>query len=157
MDLFGKESTSVATVTERAKPALITIGDKQMISTGRWNDGLMADYVSENGLVKWIQIGELAKVACGSNTIPNKKRVRARLSGLFMELRNRGMFLAVEYNGEHNSATAVKIADIASEQDRQNVRARLERMWKRKELTSEQYEKSENLINAMERMRASAA
>ena len=150
MDMIGKENTSVTNIAGRTKPTLVTIGNKQVISNGRWNDILMADYVSEHGQDKWIQIGKLAGVL-GANTIPNKKRVRKGLSRLFMELRNRGLFLVVEYNGDYNSANAVKVADISSEQDRQNVMARLARMWKRKELTEDEYHKSQNLINALER------
>lgn len=146
MTLSSKESTSIVKATERAKPTLVTVGDKQIISSGRWNDELMADYVLDHGREKWIKIGELAKVACGSNTIPNKKRARRRLSSLFRALLDRGMLLSVEYNGDYNSATAVKIADINSEQDRQNVTIRVKRMQARHELASDQYHKVTKLL-----------
>jgi hypothetical protein len=149
MDLLSKENTSVAKPTERTKPTLVTIGDKQVISNGRWNDGLVADWVSLNAREKFVTVGKLAGVL-GANTIPNKKRVRKGLSALFMEFRKRGLFLAVEYNGDHNAATAVKVADIRSEEDRQLVTAKLKRMRRSKELSAEQYEGAMAVINAME-------
>lgn len=146
VDMSSKGSTSVVKMTERAKPTLVTVGDKQIISNGRWNDDLMADYVLGYGREKWIKIGDLAKVACGSNTIPNKKRVRRRLSSLFRAMLDRGVLLSVEYNGDYNSATAVKVADINSEQDRQNVAIRVKRMQARHELASDQYRKVTELL-----------
>src|SRR6185312_17031344 len=121
MEVQGKENSSVVKVSERTKPTFVTVGNKQIISTGRWNNELMADHVSEHGRGKWLRIGELARVARGSNTIANKRYVRSRLSRLFLELLNRGELLVVEYNGDHYGASAVKIADVASKQDRVNV------------------------------------
>lgn len=150
MDLSSKENTSVAKLTERTKPALVQVGEHQIILHGRWNHELIADHVAENGRDRWIGIGELAKIGCGANTIPNKKRARGKLSELFKMLRSRGLFLAVEYSGDHGSATAVKIADLNSEQDRQNVQDRLERMKRRKELSQDEYFKAMQLLGVMQ-------
>ncbi len=64
MDMLSKEVSPVAKAAGRTKPTLMIVGDKQMISTGRWNDQLMADYVSEQSRADrkdpWIKIGELA-------------------------------------------------------------------------------------------------
>ena len=148
-DVSGKGSTSVRKYTERAKPAVITVGGQSVLVGGRWNDRAMADYVLENGVNEWLTIGHLAKVGCGSNTIATKKRVRSRLSPLFMELRSRGHFLAIEYDGGHGAAMSVKIADLTSEQDRQNVSDKLKRMKARKELSEKEYEKSVTLLYAL--------
>jgi NOL1/NOP2/fmu family ribosome biogenesis protein len=145
----GKDNTSVTKITERTKPALATIGTRQVISTGRWNDGLMADWVILNAQKKWVGIGKLATVL-GANTIDNKRRVRNRLSRLFQEFSRRGLWLAIVHNGKHNSASAVKVADLESEQDRQCVKAKLQRMKKAKELTAERYEEAMAVLHAME-------
>lgn len=131
----------------RSKPSLVTIGKRTIISTGRWNNEVMADYVIKEGGTRWIKIGELAGVGCASNTIATKKRVRNKLSSLFKELRARGIFLAIEYDGDNSAASAVKIADLSSDKDRQNVLDKLENMKRRKEVTQEQYEKSIALLH----------
>jgi hypothetical protein len=133
---------------ERAKPALIKIGKRWVISTGRWNDILMADYLMENGREEWVKVGVLAGVGCGANTIPNKKRVRSRLSSLFMELRERNLFLAIKYDGDFGAASEIKIADLNSDHDRQNVKDKLKRMKRRKEMSEEQYDKTIALLHS---------
>jgi hypothetical protein len=144
-DEFGKESTP-AKVTGRAKPEMVTIGGKQIVPGGRWNNDLMADYILRYGKESWISIGRLARDGCGANTIPNKKRVRSRLSQLFIKFLDRGRFLAVAYDGDHNSATAVKVADVKSDEERLLVETKLEKMRKRNEVNLEQYEKTKMLL-----------
>jgi hypothetical protein len=132
----------------RTKPEMVAIGDRKVMVGGRWNNDAMADYIIENGQDDWIPIGKLARDGCGANTIPNKKRVRSRLSQLFILFRDRGLWLAIDYGGDHNSAVGVKVANIGLTEDRQNVEAKLERMRKRKELTEENYERSLALLHA---------
>lgn len=142
-------STSTSVTKERAKPELVTVGKKTIISGGRWNDHKMADYVFEHGQKKWVKVGELAKVL-GANTQPNKKRVRTHTASLFRTFRDRGLWLAVEYAGDHGGTTAVKVADIRLEADRQAVTAQCERMNKRKQMSEEEFAKSMALLNSME-------
>jgi hypothetical protein len=155
MELLSKENTSVAKQTERTKPTLVTIGKRQVISSGRFNVDLMADWVSENAQKEFVKVGELAGVL-GANTIPNKKRVRKGLSPLFLALLKRGLWLAIEYQGKRsdiapaNAATAVKIADMGSEQDRQLVKAKLKRMQRSRELSAEQYDGAMKVLRTME-------
>jgi hypothetical protein len=141
----GKDNTPVV---GRTKPEMITIGNRKLMPGGRWNNDAMADYIIENGQSDWIPIGQLARDGCGSNTIPNKRRARSRLSQLFTIFRDRGMWLAIDYGGDHNSAMGVKVANVELAEDRQNVEAKLERMRKRKELTQENYERSLALLQA---------
>lgn len=143
---MSAENETGKAVTERAKPTLITIGKRTFISTGRWNNDLMADYVIAEG-DDWIKIGELARVGCASNTIDNKRRVRARLSTMFKLLRERGYFLAVKYDGENGAASEVKIADLKSNDDRDKVMFKLNSMKKRKEMSQDQYDKSVALLH----------
>jgi len=147
----GKWPVRQSKPVKRPKPTLILIGGRFMISTGRWNDQLMADFMINYSEGKWIKVGELARIGCGANTIPNKRRVRGRLSSLFMELRSRSVFLAIEYHDNYTAASAVKIADLASDEDMANVTNKLERMKRRKEMSQEQYEKSIALMESLKK------
>ena len=108
----------------------------------------MADFLlKDENKIRWVKIGELAGTGCGANTIPNKKRVRGRLSTLFMELCERQVFLAIKYKGDNHAASEVKIANLSSEEDRQLVSDKLKRMKKRKEMSQEKYEKTVALLH----------
>ncbi len=142
----GKEKGKGVAV-QRPKPTLIMIGKREVLSTGRWNDPAMADYVIKEGKDRWIKIGELASVGCARNTIDTKKLVRGRLSALFRELRSRNLFLAIRYNDDFNAASEVKIADLKAKDERKHVTDKLESMRRRKEMSQEQYEKTIELLH----------
>lgn len=137
---LGKDNTPVP--TGRAKPEVVTVGNHEIVPGGRWNKEAMADYVLKHGVDNWLEVGKLAKVGCGTNRLSTKKVVRSRLSPLFRFFLERyGFFLAIDYGGHHNSATAVKVADLSNKADFENVQARLDRMRNRNELTQERYDK----------------
>jgi hypothetical protein len=144
MNEAGKVITPL--VNGQTKPRMITVGKRTMTANGRWNNEAMADYIEQFGADEWITIGRLARDGCGANTIPNKKRVRSRLSQLFVTFMGRGQFLAVAYDGDYNSATAVKLADLSRLEDREKVEVKLERMRKHKELSEEKYCASRRLL-----------
>ena len=147
MNELGKDNTPV--LTGRAKPEVITIGKTEIIPGGRWNNEAMANYVLKNGVDDWVEVGKLAKVGCGGNTMPNKKRVRSRLSQLFqLFVEKYGFFLAIDYGGHHNSASRVKVADLTSKDDFDNVQARLNRMHNRRELTQERHARFIQLLQS---------
>lgn len=135
-----------AVAKRKTKPAVVKVGKKHVLPGGRWNHDAMADYIVERPDT-WIKVGELAKVGCGANSKANIDRVRSRLSQLFTVFRDRGLFLAVEYNGQHHSATAVKLADLTSANDRQCVMVKLDRMLKAREMTHHEYEETIKLFN----------
>lgn len=123
---------------ERAKPVVVNIGKREVISSGYWNDELVADYVMINGVNSWLTIGDLAKFAWTSNTLANKARARKYLGRLWALLLMRGQLLVVEY-GERGRAQAVKIYDPESEQDQQALNSKLQKLKHRGELTEDQY------------------
>jgi len=141
---------TTAVTKERAKPELVTVGKGTVITNGRWNDQVMADYILEHGQDDWVPIAKLAKVL-GALTQSNKKRVSKHATSLFKTFRERGLWLAVEYAGKHGSTTAFKVADIKLAEDRQAVDAQLQRMKKRKLMSDEQYEMSMRLLYSMEK------
>src|SRR5262249_44282189 len=108
-DMIGKEDNSVARVIERTKPTLVTIGNRQIISTGRWNNDCVAQHVLAHGRAKWVTVGDLARLAYGQNTPRSKERVRKCLNRLFRHFLSLGELLVVEYAPPRNRASAVKV------------------------------------------------
>ncbi len=146
-----QSSKAAVSIIEKAKPELVTIGNRQIISSGRWNDNLMADYIAINGRTKWLSIGELAKVAWGQNTPTTKARARKRLSSLFAHLLvNCGQLMVVEYSPPRNRAQAVKLFDPTSEPERQALSSKLMKLLNNKELSSERYERAMVILSASE-------
>lgn len=141
MEVSSKgEGKSVVPTTERAKPILVTVGNRQIISSGRWNDKVMADYVLTNGRSKWVSVGALAKVAYGHQDMTTKRKVRRYLHSLFLLLVvERDEFLVIEYEPKRGRAMAVKLFEQGSEMDRQALHLKLEKMRSRSELTAAQY------------------
>jgi hypothetical protein len=124
------------------KAEVVTIGKKEVISTGLWNDDFMADYVLEHGQKKWLPMKELARFAYHSGTPQNQTKVRQRLHKLFKAVLRRGSLLAIEYGDPHNSAQSVKIFDPTSLLDQQHVKVKMERMLGRLKLSESQYEQA---------------
>ena len=87
-----KDSSSVV----RVPPTLTTIGKRQVISTGRWNDLVMADYIFKHGSMRTIEIGELARVAYGHNNNDTKAKARRYLHKIFALLIDRGVLMVTE-------------------------------------------------------------
>jgi hypothetical protein len=117
---------------KRSKPELITLDNgKQIISSGRWNDDCVAEYILANAQEDWIPIADLARLIGGVN-IRNKKHVRGHMSGLFNKLQDQGWILLVEYNDDNGAASAVKIFDprSASQLERQIALAKIHKMRK---------------------------
>jgi hypothetical protein len=124
----------------RAKPTLVTLdNNKQIISSLRWNDGVMAEYVLVHARKDWLTIGDLARICYGQNIANSRDRVRGRLHKLFkFLLKQHQAFLVVEY-GSHSEATAVKLLDRQSPLDCQSAADKLKRMLRRRLMTAEQY------------------
>jgi hypothetical protein len=129
-----------------SKLLVAVVNGRKFIANARWNTSLVADYVIEEGTDRWMKLGEVAKFAHCTNNIPNKEKVRQRLSKLFRELLDRDLFLAIEY-GKNHAAQAVKIADLTIDNEKQLVLRKITRMKKTKELTETQYEKSIVLLH----------
>jgi len=150
MDINFKEQTASDKRRERVKPTLITIGKKQVTSSGRWNNPVMGDYVRVHAKHKWLGIGELARTAYHQNTKRSRKAVCGCLHRLFAFLLvEYGELLAVEYDGPNKSASSVKIFDSSSPPDsleRRYLKSKIDRMKKRRELSCEQYMRACQLL-----------
>ena len=134
----------------RKKPTFVNIDGKKRISTGRWNDALMVQYVIENS-DRWISDGELARVAWGSNNLHNKRRVRANLSRLFKMVLAMKKLLAIAYEEEgHHPAKAVKVWDGVNEDERTLVCAKVDKLHKAKELSNDMYELALDMLTSVE-------
>lgn len=140
MEKSGKELRKIT------KPTFLDVGGKQVISTGKWNNDLMGDYVLEHGRAKWVSVAELAKTSYLQSMPRTKARVRQCLHQLVNNLLARGFLLVIEYSGPHGRAQAVKIADPTSELDRQAADAQIERRRRRKEWSTAQYERALSIL-----------
>lgn len=137
-DLSGK--AELVEKRERAKPTIVTVGNRQMLSTGRWNDSVVADWVAANGRERWIEIGELAKFAYVQNSLRSKRQARKRLSTLLREFLGRGELLLIEYGSQNGAASAVKLfSNPKSHSESQAVKLRLEKMQQRTDLSADQF------------------
>jgi hypothetical protein len=106
--------TDTGLTKQRARPELITIGNRQMSSSGRWNDSLQADYLMLNGSNKWVGIGELAKLAWHQNTKTTKEKARRYLWRLSTYLLiQKGQLISYEYSGRHVEHVNAHVADDA--------------------------------------------
>src|SRR5262245_46779475 len=102
------------------KPTLITVGKQQTVSHGMWNHDCMADWITANGRDRWIEIGELARMVWRHNSESNRRQARRRLPALKRIMAtNHNQLLVVQYNGRHNSASAIKLYDKNSSTDQQ--------------------------------------
>jgi hypothetical protein len=127
------------------KPTLLTVGEKQFISNGRWNDDLMVNYVLERGQKKWLPIQKIAAIAYCSGSLANQNKARKNLHKLIAAALMHEILIVIAYSGPHGSATGVKVLDPASEADRQLWELRFDRMVKRNALTSDQVRRAAEL------------
>jgi hypothetical protein len=132
---------------KRPQPTLISVGNKQVTSHGRWNDDLITSFVLTHGYSRWIEIKELARVAYHGGQPSNQDRVRGKMHRLFKTALSRNVMLVIEYDGPHNSATAVKVLDKDSEPEVALALARLEKWKARKLVTAEQYDCALAILN----------
>jgi hypothetical protein len=138
-ELIGKDN-AIAKVAERAKPTLVMVGNRMVVSTGRWNNPCLADYVRAHGRDKWIPIGDIARTAFSQNTPRSKERARRCLNRLFRYFLETEELLVVDYGGPRHRAIAVKLfSRDASEAERQSMAEKLERMKVRAEMSQDNY------------------
>ena len=133
-------------IRKRTLPTIVEIGKRSMLSSGRWNDLAIADYIIANGQLCWIEVGKLAKIAWGHNNKETKTKVRRYLSKVKALLIDRGLLLVVETEPPHHRVTAVKIGDLSLQDDRTQAIEWIERMKARGELSNERYERAKALL-----------
>lgn len=148
----GKELvlTAPVTIAKRSKPVLVEIAGRQLSSDGRWHPELAVEYLLARGRSQWMKIGELARTFYHASIPNNKKRVRRRIPMLFNRMLAVNELLVYETDANTGRITAVKVYDPNAEQDRQSIRAKLERMEARKQLTFDQFDKAIQLVDAKE-------
>lgn len=130
----------------RAQPILQTVGKRQVISTGRWNDLVIADYIMQHGGSRRIEISELAKIAYGHNNKDTKTKVRRYLHKIRAMLIDRGALLVVNYEPPYNRAVAVWL-NSGSPEDHEHLDQTFEKMKLRGELSIERFERAMLLLS----------
>ena len=132
-----------------SKPTLVTIGNRQVTSSGRWNNACMAQYLMlEENRLRWVGIGELAKTAWGQNTLSTKDKARRYVFRLFNYLLvEEGRLLVVKFAEEgHHRIKEVKLYDPGSQDDRLKMQARLDRMVKTKDISERRYRQAIEIL-----------
>ena len=125
---------------KRQTPVLVKDGHKTFISTHRWSDHAVLNFIREDSSGKWIDLGEIAKVAYGHNTASGRDRVRRNLPKLFrFALFGHQTFLITQTEGPHDKAISIKHLNPASEDEVDRGKEKLARMRRRKELSDDMY------------------
>lgn len=138
-------------ITRRSKPTLKTLDNGQQISSdGKFHPDLAVDYMRHRGRIRYVTIGECAKVFYHANIPKNKARVRRCIPPLARRLILSGELLVRDIDPKTRRVMAMKLYDPRSEQDRQGVRGDLERMRSRRELTDELFCRALALVERKE-------
>jgi 16S rRNA C1402 (ribose-2'-O) methylase RsmI len=130
---------------KRTPPTITTVNGRSYVSSGRWNDIAIADYILANGRNRAIEVKELAKVGWGHITVDTKNKARRYLHKVKALLIDRGVLVVTEL-GKHNEAITVKVYDPSVPADRQHAFTWIERMRARGELSAERYERAKGLL-----------
>lgn len=128
-------------VKQRPLPTIISIGNREVISTGQFVPDLVAEKIIRDGINEWVSISDLAKFAYGKSFLANNQRVRGYIWKMRRDLLVRGFLLIAEGRPiEH-----VKIF-VGSGQERQLAKPLLAKMRKRSDISAELYEKAIGLF-----------
>lgn len=124
---------------EKTKPSLVVVNKQTYISTRRWSDHALLEFFKKTP-GKWHSLGEIAKIAYGTNCAATRDRVRLNMPKLWRyALFQHGLFLVTETAPPHGRVTAVKVLDRSSEVEQQRAVDKLTRLHSRKELDDKMY------------------
>jgi hypothetical protein len=139
-------------VKKYKRPEIVAGSDgRKSLSKPVWNHDTMAEHVMATGLVKWIKVGELARLVWGRSNDNFRRDVRRRLPNLKRHIAlAHNHLLLVEYNDPRGAASAVKIYDPAKTADVQAMHRMLTDMMARKDALLNYYEKVTGLSGLVE-------
>lgn len=146
---LSKELATRPAIAKRSKPTLMTLGEQQLSTDGKWHPDLAIEYICNNR-GRQISVGELAKVFYHANIPRNKKRVRRCLPQLTRRLISREELLVRDTDPKTRRVLAVRLYDPRAEQDRQDVRDYLERLRSTRELNDSYYCRALTLVERKE-------
>lgn len=139
--------------TAYGKWSLVKVGNRWITSDGRWHDTLLATFLLRrfaHNSDLWTEVGELAQVAFGQNCEHNRRKVRARLSGLQGHLLQEGRYLLVTEDRSKPGSKVkvrwrVKLYNHDSMIDRLAVRSWIDKMVSTQELQGEKIALAESI------------
>lgn len=139
----------------RAKPTLVKVGNKFVISSGQYHIPTVANYVLPRSLPgkfhpkgRWMSVGEMAALrGAGADPTAKKKarRMLPRLAAYLLDECSR--VLIYDYEGPRIARIKVYDPDTASDDERREARDKLEQMKNRADLSADRYEKASALVN----------
>lgn len=140
----------------KREPRFIEVqrGDELVLRSedGLWHPELAVKYVMDNAH-RMISVPELARTFYHAPVPINKEKIRRRLPSLFNRLLDLGLVMVTEYDPNSGRATAVKIYDPTSQQDQQNILAKLSRM----QISADKFVTVQKLIGLTDEPEHSAA
>jgi hypothetical protein len=134
------------------KPEVVIDQDgRTTITRANWNNDTMAQYLLQHSTIRWIEVGELAKIIWDRNSDVFRRRVKDRLPGLKRHIAlNYNHLLVVEYSDVRGGASAVKIYDPSVTGDVQAMEKMLRDMTTRKDNMLKYYERVTGLSGVTE-------
>lgn len=147
-------TSSKGAVKERSKPTLIALENGQYaVSSGRWSDDAMVDYIVQEARDKYVTLGALAKVAYRRNCLETKRKVRAYLRRVCDLIETRfGLF--VVFNPNTAKGPAIKIMDAQSTPDCQLFLEDWKRRRARNEISEARYERACSILASLTKKEA---
>lgn len=139
-------------VRQYKRPEIVTDQEgRTHLTKASWNHDTMALHVMANGMLGWIEVGDLARLVWGRNTETFRRNVKKRLPGLKRHIALAyNQLLVVEYNDARGSASALKIYDPGSAHDVQSMQRMMLDMAARRDNMLNYYEKVTGLSGLKE-------
>lgn len=142
-------NTGIATT--RAKPELVVVGKREIISTGQFNVDLVVDKIIRDGKDEWVSVSDIARLAYSRSRKDTNKLVRRYIWRLRRAMLARGHLLLAEGRPvEH-----VKIF-IGGAHETQLATFLLANMRKRSDFSAEYYDKAVSLVTALSNSESAA-
>jgi hypothetical protein len=131
---------------KRPLPTVVTLGDRRMISTQAFYLPLVADYLTAEGLRRWVTIREISKFVYGRGLDAHDVRVRGYLWRMKRACVERGHILICEESQNGRATGQVKVADMAVPAERQLAEEEVKRMADRSDVSEALYAKAIALL-----------
>lgn len=104
---------------------------------GRWNKERVAEILTESKHT-WVSMDDIARVVYGSTCEKNRVNVRKHIPSQRNYMMGTLTPLVTRY-GHRGTILEIKLYDSNEAEDRHCLRAELDRLWERRELTTERY------------------
>lgn len=134
-----------SSVTKLRVPEIVSIGNREVISTSQMNVPLVGDFLIRNAVNDWVSVVTLARFIYGAGFAANQARVRKRLWDVRRHLLSRGFFLIHE--GGRRIERIKIFVETDSEVERSYAEETLRRMRNKSGISAALYAQAERLVH----------